>query len=225
MSAMCRGSSSRARLHGLSGKHFLASALCVFGRELIVRDRYSIGGKLHTQEARVSPFSIIQQQPGEFAVTSIAHQQKMCKTAVTDLRYTVHPLPAAQVGHGKRIVQDIHEGACARIRLSRCANGVVVQETKRRSCLRWLASRRSRSRTSGQSSPARRVSRARSWRRTRSRVSPRSSTRSSRLSRVLGQSRSSPIATADTRQRRRVLWRNQDDDVFRRPFCPSALLS
>jgi nucleoporin POM152 len=72
---------------------------------------YRINGKSHTQEARVSPFSIIQQQPGEFAVTSIAHQQKMCKTAVTDLRYTVHPLPAAQVGHGKRIIQDIHEGS------------------------------------------------------------------------------------------------------------------
>ena len=73
--------------------------------------RFRANGKLHMQEARVSPFSIIQQQPGEFAVTSIAHQQKMCKTAVTDLRYTVHPLPSAQVGHGKRIVQDIHEGA------------------------------------------------------------------------------------------------------------------
>lgn len=76
---------------------------------------YRVNGKLHTQEARVSPFSIIQQQPGEFAVTSIAHQQKLCKTAVTDLRYTVHPLPSAQVGHGKRIVQDIHEGDQAEI--------------------------------------------------------------------------------------------------------------
>ena len=53
--------------------------------------------------------------PGEFAITSIAHQQKMCKTAVTDLRDTVHALPAAQVGHGKRIVQDIHEGDQAEI--------------------------------------------------------------------------------------------------------------
>ena len=39
----------------------------------------------------------------------------MCKTAVTDLRYTVHPLPSAQVGHGKRIIQDIHEGDQAEI--------------------------------------------------------------------------------------------------------------
>ncbi|KAH9835872.1 uncharacterized protein C8Q71DRAFT_100734 [Rhodofomes roseus] len=76
---------------------------------------YRINGKSYTQEAKISPFSIAQQQPGEFTLTSIAHQQKMCKTAVTDLRYTVHPLPAARVGHGRRIVQDIHEGDQAEI--------------------------------------------------------------------------------------------------------------
>ncbi|OCH96431.1 hypothetical protein OBBRIDRAFT_718237 [Obba rivulosa] len=76
---------------------------------------YRINGKSYTQEAKKSPFSILQQQPGEFTVTSIAHQQKMCKTAVTDLRYNVHPLPAARVGHGQRIVQDIHEGDQAEI--------------------------------------------------------------------------------------------------------------
>ncbi|KAI0094325.1 hypothetical protein BDY19DRAFT_1079787 [Irpex rosettiformis] len=76
---------------------------------------YRINGKLYNQEAKVSPFAIKQEQPGEFAITSIAHQQKMCRTAVTDLRYTVHPLPSAQVGHGKRIIQDIHEGDQAEI--------------------------------------------------------------------------------------------------------------
>ncbi|KAH9937368.1 uncharacterized protein B0H18DRAFT_970234 [Fomitopsis serialis] len=76
---------------------------------------YRVNGKSYTQEAKISPFSIAQQQPGEFNITSIAHQQKMCKTAVTDLRYTVHSLPAARVGHGKRIVQDIHEGDQAEI--------------------------------------------------------------------------------------------------------------
>ncbi|KAH9947096.1 hypothetical protein B0H21DRAFT_778726 [Amylocystis lapponica] len=60
---------------------------------------YRINGKSYMQEAKLSPFSI----------------QKMCKTAVTDLRYTVHPLPAARVGHGKRIIQDIHEGDQAEI--------------------------------------------------------------------------------------------------------------
>lgn len=72
--------------------------------------RYRINGKAYTQEAKVSPFSLVQQQPGEFTITSVAHQQKMCKAAVTDLRFTVHPLPAARVGHGNRIYEDIHEG-------------------------------------------------------------------------------------------------------------------
>ncbi|OBZ79799.1 hypothetical protein A0H81_01490 [Grifola frondosa] len=57
---------------------------------------YRINGKSLTQEAKISPLSILQQQPGEFTITSIAHQQKMCKTAVTDLRYTVHSLPSAR---------------------------------------------------------------------------------------------------------------------------------
>lgn len=77
---------------------------------------YRIHGKTYNQEAKVSPFAIRQEQPGEFAITSIAHQQKMCKTAVTDLRYIVHPLPSAQVGHGQRIIQDIHEGTIGPVR-------------------------------------------------------------------------------------------------------------
>ncbi|KAL1951146.1 hypothetical protein VTO73DRAFT_295 [Trametes versicolor] len=76
---------------------------------------YRINGKLHTQEAKISPWSVGAAQAGELAITSVAHQQKMCKTAVPDLRYAVHALPAAQVGHGKRIVQDIHEGDQAEI--------------------------------------------------------------------------------------------------------------
>lgn len=62
------------------------------------------------QEAKTSPWSIVQQQGGEFIVSSVAHQQKMCKAAVANLRMNIHPLPSAQVGHGKRIYQDIHEG-------------------------------------------------------------------------------------------------------------------
>ena len=73
-------------------------------------DRYRVNGKPFTRETNVSPFSIQQQQPGEFVITSIAHQQKMCKAAVADLHFNVHPLPSAKVGHGKRIFQDIHEG-------------------------------------------------------------------------------------------------------------------
>lgn len=72
-----------------------------------------MNGKAYTQEAKQSPFAFAQQQPGEFKITSIAQQQKMCKSVVTDLSYTVHPLPAAQVGQGNRIFQDIHEGKAA----------------------------------------------------------------------------------------------------------------
>lgn len=39
----------------------------------------------------------------------------MCKAAVTDLRYNVHALPSAQVGQGKKVLQDIHEGDQAEI--------------------------------------------------------------------------------------------------------------
>ncbi|KAF9535689.1 hypothetical protein CPB83DRAFT_901377 [Crepidotus variabilis] len=76
---------------------------------------YKVNGKSHTQEARTSPFSLLQQQPGLFTVTSIAHQQKMCKAAITDLRFNVHALPSASVGDGKKIIQDIHEGDQAEI--------------------------------------------------------------------------------------------------------------
>ena len=79
----------------------------------LTRNRYRVNGKAHTQEAKQSPFAFAQQQPGEFKITSIAQQQKMCKSVVTDLSYTVHPLPAAQVGQGNRIFQDIHEGKAA----------------------------------------------------------------------------------------------------------------
>ena len=76
----------------------------------LTENRYRVNGKAYTQEAKQSPFAFSQQQPGEFKITSIAQQQKMCKTTVADLSYTVHPLPTAQVGQGNRIFQDIHEG-------------------------------------------------------------------------------------------------------------------
>ncbi|KAJ8702215.1 hypothetical protein PTI98_000954 [Pleurotus ostreatus] len=76
---------------------------------------YRINGKSYTQEAKTSPFSLLQQQPGEFSITSIAHRKQMCKASVKDMVFSVHPLPSAQVGHGKRIFQDIHEGDQAEI--------------------------------------------------------------------------------------------------------------
>ncbi|KAI6135562.1 hypothetical protein EV401DRAFT_2052400 [Pisolithus croceorrhizus] len=76
---------------------------------------YRINGKSYTRDAKVSPFSILQQQSGDFTITSIAHQHKMCKAAITNLQMTIHSLPSALVGHGKRIYQDIHEGDQAEI--------------------------------------------------------------------------------------------------------------
>jgi nucleoporin POM152 len=69
-----------------------------------------MNNRAYSQEVKTSPFSLTLSQPGELTITSIAHQHKMCKASVTDLRFKVHSLPSAQVGHGKRIVQDIHEG-------------------------------------------------------------------------------------------------------------------
>ncbi|KAI0001714.1 hypothetical protein BJV77DRAFT_1075828 [Russula vinacea] len=79
---------------------------------------YRVNGKAYTQEAKQSPFAFSQQQPGEFKITSIAQQQKMCKSVVADLSYAVHPLPSAQVGQGNRIFQDIHEGDQAEIKFT-----------------------------------------------------------------------------------------------------------
>ncbi|KAI0274973.1 hypothetical protein BC834DRAFT_839954 [Gloeopeniophorella convolvens] len=79
---------------------------------------YRVNGKVYMQEAKQSPFAFAQQQAGEFKITSIAQQQKMCKSAVTDLSFAVHSLPSAQVGHGNRIFQDIHEGDQAEIKFS-----------------------------------------------------------------------------------------------------------
>jgi len=79
---------------------------------------YRVNGKAYTQEAKQSPFAFSQQQAGEFKITSIAQQQKMCKSAVADLSYAVHPLPTAQVGQGNRIFQDIHEGDQAEIKFT-----------------------------------------------------------------------------------------------------------
>ncbi|KAL1708824.1 hypothetical protein EV121DRAFT_196368 [Schizophyllum commune] len=76
---------------------------------------YRINGRTHTEVAKTSPFALLQQAAGEFAVTSIAHQQQKCKAAVTDLRYRVHALPSAEVGHGGMYYDDIREGEQAEI--------------------------------------------------------------------------------------------------------------
>jgi hypothetical protein len=89
-----------------------------------------VNGKAYIQEAKQSPFAFSQQQPGEFKITSIAQQQKMCKSVVGDLSYAVHPLPAAQVGQGNRIFQDIHEGK--RVVVSRLSKPSAHPDSNRR---------------------------------------------------------------------------------------------
>jgi nucleoporin POM152 len=111
---------------------------------------YQINGKAFTQEVKMSPFSLLQQQPGEVSFTSIAHQQKMCKATIPNLKFTVHSLPSARVGHGKRILQDIHEGMC--IRLCKCDNLLIVlQAIKRRLFLSFSENLPSLSRIKGPS--------------------------------------------------------------------------
>ncbi|KZV76955.1 hypothetical protein PENSPDRAFT_597464 [Peniophora sp. CONT] len=79
---------------------------------------YKINSKQHTQSVSASPFALQLSNPGDFAVTSIAHQHARCRAAVTDLAYTVHDLPSARVGQGRRIFQDIHEGDQAEIKFT-----------------------------------------------------------------------------------------------------------
>jgi nucleoporin POM152 len=105
VSEKLRSSNWRAFLLGQSGE-----TVSFKYQLLLTWYRYRVNGKAYTQEANHSPLAFSVQQPGEFKITSIAQQQKMCKSMVTDLSYVVHPLPTAQVGHGNRIFQDIHEG-------------------------------------------------------------------------------------------------------------------
>ena len=62
-----------------------------------------------------SPFAVVQQYPGDFSVTSISHQQQMCKTAVENINFQIHALPSASVAEGKEYIEDIHEGSQAQI--------------------------------------------------------------------------------------------------------------
>jgi hypothetical protein len=126
-------------------------------------NRYQINGKSYTQEVQKSPFSLLQQQPGEVVITSIAHQQKMCKASVTDLHFNVHQLPSAQVAHGKNILHDIHEGKRSPyVLIHPSSHQLFFQVTKLRLCLRSLASLLSPSLIKERSCPPRKASWAKS---------------------------------------------------------------
>jgi len=76
---------------------------------------YHVNNKAYSKEVKTSPFSLVQRKPGEVTITSIAHQQQMCKVGVPDLHFKVHELPSAKVGEGKNFHEDIHEGDQAEI--------------------------------------------------------------------------------------------------------------
>ena len=76
---------------------------------------YKMKGKYHEQIVKQSPFTLRQEQPGDFAITSIAHQHMRCKTAVDNINFQVHALPSAQVAHGNEYHENIHEGISLQI--------------------------------------------------------------------------------------------------------------
>ncbi|KAH8120086.1 hypothetical protein DFH11DRAFT_1558255 [Phellopilus nigrolimitatus] len=76
---------------------------------------YKSNRKQHEQVAKQSPFALVQQHAGEFSITSISHQQQMCKTAVDNINFEVHALPSAQVAAGREYFENIHEGSQAQI--------------------------------------------------------------------------------------------------------------
>ncbi|KAI5121322.1 hypothetical protein M0805_003789 [Coniferiporia weirii] len=76
---------------------------------------YKSNGKQHEQIAMQSPFALVQQHPGEFSITSISHQQQMCKTTVDNINFEVHALPSARVAQGREYYENIHEGSQAQI--------------------------------------------------------------------------------------------------------------
>ncbi|KAF8585137.1 hypothetical protein K439DRAFT_1632955 [Ramaria rubella] len=72
--------------------------------------KYRFDGKLTSAQAKTSPFRRVADRPGVFSVVSIAHEQDMCQTTVSDLSFRIHSIPSARVSQGKKFVQDIREG-------------------------------------------------------------------------------------------------------------------
>lgn len=75
----------------------------------LLRFSYRVNGIPYNKEFKVSPFTVHHDRPGEFSITSITHQ-RLRKAINPPLRYAVHALPSALIGHGKVIYQDINEG-------------------------------------------------------------------------------------------------------------------
>ncbi|KAF8514743.1 hypothetical protein JB92DRAFT_3082946 [Gautieria morchelliformis] len=78
--------------------------------------KYRFDGKLTSAHVQTSPFRRVADRAGEFSVVSIAHEQDMCQTTVSDLSFRIHNIPSAKVSHGKKLIQNIREGDQAEIR-------------------------------------------------------------------------------------------------------------
>jgi nucleoporin POM152 len=76
-------------------------------------------GRSHDVEKTVTTrdplFSRLARAPGVFRVLSVAHERDQCRSTVDDIVKTVHALPTARVGKGRRSVESIHEGEQAEI--------------------------------------------------------------------------------------------------------------
>ena len=72
--------------------------------------RYRFNGKMTTATAKHSQFRRVAESPGTFSVVSIAHQQNLCQTTVSDVKVVIHDIPSAHVSQGKNIIEDIREG-------------------------------------------------------------------------------------------------------------------
>ena len=77
--------------------------------------RYLSDRKTFEQTTKQSPFALAQQRPGNFSITSISHSNNMCKTSIDTIHFQVHPLPSAQVAHGRDHFENIQEGSQAQI--------------------------------------------------------------------------------------------------------------
>lgn len=72
--------------------------------------RYSFNKRRHSVSLDEPYFQRLADEAGEFSIISLAHQSKLCKTAVSDIQYSIRELPSARVSQGRRVVESISEG-------------------------------------------------------------------------------------------------------------------
>jgi len=80
--------------------------------------QYRFNGKVTSATSKSSKFSRAGEVPGMFEILSVAHQQNMCETTVSDMKMKVHAIPSARVSHGEAIIENIREGEQAEIKFT-----------------------------------------------------------------------------------------------------------